>query len=97
MRQRIEFENKFVKIFTLIEFHMISRRGMSMLEKCKVQNEKYTECNYSMIRKKDEGIDRLMETGTTKMKKRTVQKSSASRRRGQQINSFNCGERVKVA
>lgn len=28
-----------------------------------------TEC---MIRKEDEGIDRLMETGTTKMKKRTV-------------------------
>lgn len=37
------------------------------------------------------------ETGTKKMKKRTVQKSSASRRRGQQINSFNCGERVKIA
>ena len=53
-----------------------------------------TEC---MIRKEDEGIDRLMETGTTKMKKRTVQKSSASRRRGQQINSFNSGERVKIA
>ena len=83
MRQRIELENKFVKIFTLIVFHMISRKGMSMLEKHKVQNEKYTEFNYSMIRKKDEGIDRLMETGTTKMLKRTVQKSSASRRRGQ--------------
>ena len=68
-----------------------------MLEKYKVQNEKYTECNYCcMVRKKDEGIHRLMETGTTKMKKRTVQKSSASRCRGQQINGFNCGERVKI-
>ena len=67
-----------------------------MLEKYKVQNEKYTECNYCMVRKKDEGIHRLMETGTTKMKKRTVQKSSVSRSRGQQINGFNCGERVKI-
>lgn len=54
---------------------MISRRGMSMLEKYKVQNEKYTEFNYSMIRKEDEGIDRLMETGTTRWKKGQCKKA----------------------